>query len=109
MPVGVLYVSSYSDNKFSSTSKGSPSGLGIESMAKDSQPSYQPQVQGAATTASIVGQNSENTYLSGSSGNNTTLIGNTTSVGMNPAGSDDLPERKIFPGVVHEQSRRGST
>lgn len=78
-------------------------------MAKDSQPLYQPQVQTAATTASIVDQNPENTHLSGSSGNNTTLIGSTASVGVNPAVSDDLPERKIFPGVVHEQSRRGST
>lgn len=88
---------------------GSPSGLGIESMAKDSQPSYQPQVQGAVTTANILDHDPENTHSPGFSGNNTTLIGSTASVGMAPAGSDDLPERRIFPGVVHEQSRRGST
>lgn len=81
------------------------SGLGIDTAAGKSQPSFEPQVQGAVVTASILDQNAGETDSVSPSGNDTTLIG---SIASTAGTSEDLPERKIFPGLVHEQSWRSS-
>lgn len=81
------------------------SGLGIETVAGNIQPSFEPQVQGAVVTARILNHNPDETDSAGPSSDDTTLIG---SVASGPGTSEDLPERKIFPGLVHEQSWRSS-
>lgn len=81
------------------------SGLGIDTVARDSQPSFEPQIQGAVTTAKILDRKPDETDSVGLSGDDTTLIG---SIASAPGTSEDLPERRIFPGLVHEQSWRSS-
>lgn len=81
------------------------SGLGIETMAVNSQTSLEPQVQGDVVTARMLDHKPDGTDSAGPSGDDTTLNGNVSSA---PGSSEDLPERKIFPGLVHEQSWRSS-
>lgn len=80
-----------------------------ELFSKCPQTFARPQVQSPVTTANVLNHGQQHSQPSDSfSGDSATLVGGIGSMGERSTGSDNLPEQKIFPGIVHERAQRGN-
>jgi len=84
------------------------SGRGTGSTPNNPQYPSQFGVQSPVTTANFLSQDLQTSQSSGHFlSESPMLTSGTGSVGP-AAGTDNLPEQKIFPGVVHERAQRSS-
>lgn len=66
-------------------------------------------VQSPVTTTNLLSQDAQTSQSSGHFlSESPMLAGGTGSAGPASTGTDNLPEQKIFPGVVHERAQRSS-
>lgn len=85
------------------------SGPGTGSIPNNSQYLSQTRVQSPVTTANLLSQDPQTSQSSGHFLSESPMFANGTgSVGPASTGTDNLPEQKIFPGVVHERAQRSS-